>query len=334
MTGFEAADNAQPDFTASRYTGDAVAGKAAVPLEVADRFWRALGHPDAADDDELFTDDDIRALSLVTDGWATVDPDNRQAALDLVLQSVRSLSALLMSVAEAQVALTAGLEQAGLGRRLLDGGTQHWHDGSDLSWLLGYVLRSRQTIDDYRRASDGTEQLAIGFTDLVGYTRLSSDVADDVLADTIAQFQSVAFDAIAESGSRAVKLIGDAVMYVAPTPEGVLEAARTIHADKTRLTLPARTGLAFGRVFKLAGDFYGPAVNLASRLAGVGKPNQILANESLVDHIETANEFVFGITDLKGLGPTPTFVVAAQHLCKPERHQPPPSRASEKTENL
>lgn len=178
------------------------------------------------------------------------------------------------------------------------------------------MLRSRQTIDDYRRASDGTEQLAIGFTDLVGYTRLIGDVADDVLADTIAQFQSVAFDAIAESGSRAVKLIGDAVMYVAPTPEGVLEAARTIHADKTRLTLPARTGLAFGRVFKLAGDFYGPAVNLASRLAGVGKPNQILANESLVDHIETANEFVFGITDLKGLGPTPTFVVAAQHLCK------------------
>ena len=45
---------------------------------------------------------------------------------------------------------------------------------------------------------------------------------------------------------------------------------------KLRTPLPAAAGVAHGRVMAHSGDFLGPAVNLASRLAELAEPNEIL----------------------------------------------------------
>lgn len=289
-----------------RHTGDSAAELAAVPREVADRLWRALGHPDVDEGDRRFTDDDVRALSLVTEGLTALDPEKRTVGLDLILQEVRLLSAMLGGVAEAEVEFLVKLRRLGLRRRLLDDVVQHGLYDSDLGWLIGYTMRSRLHTLDWHRPATATnthEQLAIGFTDLVGFTALIAAVGDDDIVDVITEFQEVAFDTIAETGARAVKLVGDAVMFVAASPTAVFEAARAIHADRRWSRLPMRTGLAYGRAVRLGGDFYGPAVNLASRLAGAAVPDQILINEPLATRIEGPCKFHTRIIDVRGLGP-------------------------------
>jgi len=44
------------------YTRAEVAARSDVPVELADRMWRALGFADVADDDRSFTDNDVQAL--------------------------------------------------------------------------------------------------------------------------------------------------------------------------------------------------------------------------------------------------------------------------------
>ena len=48
-----------------RLTRLQVAEMAGMPPERTQRLWRALGFPDAADDDPVFTDADVRALELL-----------------------------------------------------------------------------------------------------------------------------------------------------------------------------------------------------------------------------------------------------------------------------
>ena len=50
--------------TDHRFTQVEVAETTGMPLEVARRFWRALGFLDPGDDDPVFTDMDVEALEL------------------------------------------------------------------------------------------------------------------------------------------------------------------------------------------------------------------------------------------------------------------------------
>jgi adenylate cyclase len=50
-----------------RYTRLQVAALAGMPPERTQRLWRALGFPDAADDDPAFTDADIQALGVLSE---------------------------------------------------------------------------------------------------------------------------------------------------------------------------------------------------------------------------------------------------------------------------
>src|SRR3954462_7182452 len=49
-----------------RYTRFQVAERAGMPPERTQRLWRALGFPDAADDDPAFTDADVEALGVLS----------------------------------------------------------------------------------------------------------------------------------------------------------------------------------------------------------------------------------------------------------------------------
>jgi len=62
-------------------------------------------------------------------------------------------------------------------------------------------------------------------------------------------------------------------------PDAALEAAcRLVGELKGRTPLRASAGVAHGRVLAHAGDFLGPAVNLASRLAEIAQPDEVLVD--------------------------------------------------------
>jgi adenylate cyclase len=84
-----------------------------------------------------------------------------------------------------------------------------------------------------------------------------------------------------------VKTIGDEVMYVSDTANAAaLIALRLTERSIGDKLLPeTRAGLAYGSMLSREGDYYGPVVNLASRLTDIARPGEVLASRPLTDGI-------------------------------------------------
>src|SRR6266446_10029006 len=98
------------------------------------------------------------------------------------------------------------------------------------------------------------------------------------LGALVERFEALASDAVAARDGRVVKLVGDAVMFVAVDPSAACDIALTLlerFAGDPAVT--PRGGLAEGRLLARGGDYYGSAVNLASRLGELAVPREVLA---------------------------------------------------------
>lgn len=128
-------------------------------------------------------------------------------------------------------------------------------------------------------AGPGGEIVTIAFADLVGYTELGEDVPPEELGRVTGRLDEVARD-VAHGKVRLVKLIGDAAMFSCPdTPTllgAVLDVVDEMAADGESPRI--RAGVARGPVVSRAGDFYGSAVNLASRITDVARPGSVLTS--------------------------------------------------------
>lgn len=147
------------------------------------------------------------------------------------------------------------------------------------------IRRSR----DARRGSGGLEatMMAVGFIDLVGYTTRTSDAGVRELLDLVLDFEGRAYDTVTDHGGRVVKLIGDEVMFTAPRPADAAAIAVALVNDfRSRGDIAPRGGLAYGDVLAHGGDCYGATVNLASRVADLAVPWEILVTEELASEIE------------------------------------------------
>jgi adenylate cyclase len=266
-----------------RYTSREVAELAGVPVYRARRFWRALGFPNVDDEAVEFTAADVKALvtllRLVSDGVT-----DEQTAL----QMTRSLGQAAARLAESQAELAVGgLDAAGLD------GTQRWRAGHllarrllpDLEHLLVYAWRRQLAAAanrlDHIDHATGAAWLAVGFADLVGFTRLARRVEVAELAELVERFEGGSADLIAHSGGRMVKTLGDSVLFVADTPQVAAETAlRLVEAHAADRTLPEiRVGLAVGPVVSRMGDVFGSTVNLANRLTALAHPDSVLVDE-------------------------------------------------------
>ena len=85
--------------TDHRFTQAEVAETTGIPLEVARRFWRALGFLGRRDDDAVFTDMDVEAVQLFQSMVAMDVID-----LDSAVQMARVIGSSMARIAEAQTA--------------------------------------------------------------------------------------------------------------------------------------------------------------------------------------------------------------------------------------
>jgi class 3 adenylate cyclase len=127
------------------------------------------------------------------------------------------------------------------------------------------------------------------FTDMVGYTVLSQHLGDQKLAEVVSRFEQLAHDIVTGLGGRVVKMIGDEAMFVVPE---VVDAANIglalseAYADDDLLS-DVRVALAVGPVLVQDGDYYGPVVNLASRLVGIAHLRIVLISDEVHAALET-----------------------------------------------
>ncbi|MBM4254379.1 MAG: adenylate/guanylate cyclase domain-containing protein [Deltaproteobacteria bacterium] len=139
-----------------------------------------------------------------------------------------------------------------------------------------------------------TTTLAILFADISGSTRLYETLGDALARQKVADCLSVLSEAIQQRGGTVIKTIGDEVMSTFPSAEVAVQAACAMQeslAERAALSkspLTIRVGLHYGPALVEAADVFGDAVNLAARIVGLAKANQILTSRQTVDTLPTS----------------------------------------------
>lgn len=280
-----------------RYTADELAAKVGMERDLAARFWRALGFADVGEDERIFTDEDADALSI-----ADAAIQLGLASPELAIQTTRVLGSSLARIAEAMLS-------NGIGADAPPEEAELFALEADVTMaaqarLLEYVWRRHLQAAGRRRLMadrpDGpTLPLAVGFADLVGFTAISQQVSERELAQMVGRFEALAFDQVAVHGGRVAKMIGDEVMFVVDDVAAAVSTALALadaYASDDVLS-DVRVGLAYGEVLALEGDYYGPVVNLASRIVNIAFPGSVLVSESV--HGALADDPRFGFHSLR-----------------------------------
>ena len=287
-----------------RYTFEEACRRASFDADAAQRLWRALGFPDMPPDERLFRDEDVEALITLRRQIESTILDVGENYEQLV-QIVRVVAGSLAKIAEIESDALASavrdrreeaVPEDEIAARLADS-----LDWSRLSRLIDYVLRLQLRASARRKltAGDpqaiGAEDLAVGFVDLVGYTALSQELEPEELGALVTRFEELAYDTVAEYGGRVVKTIGDEVMFVTADAAGAARIAlRLSERSAVDELLPeARAGLASGTVLAQEGDYYGPVVNLASRMVELARPGSVLASSEFRDSLGDDPGFVW-----------------------------------------
>lgn len=292
-----------------KYSGRELAERAGLPLDFLLQSRRALGLPPVDADEPAWSDADLAAAESVKrfrdagipedalieitrvlgEGTSRLAPTITGAFAETYLEpgdNERDVALRYAEMAEALLPLVSPVLEAALGAHVRE---------SARRGIIGHaeLQRGRLAAED---------QASVCFADLVGFTRLGGDIGPEELGKIARQLAELAGD-VANAPVQLIKTIGDAAMFVSQEPPALVAAALELVQAVERADLPAvRAGVASGPVLNRAGDFYGHAVNLASRVTGIARPSSVLCTEEVRDAAE--DDFVWssaGRFRLKGV---------------------------------
>jgi adenylate cyclase len=263
----------------------------------------------------VFTERDLRAATQLL-GRAELD----SLQVDRLIQQVQTVSGSMARIAAVEADAVAdviqrmresGMPPDEVALALVD--SVRW---DDLAELIDYEHRVQLRAAIWRRLTlDAAPDTAIGvgFADLAGYTNTTRHLEPHEIAALVTRWEDVAFDVVTAHGARVVKTIGDEVMFVGLPDEVVAAALALCKAAATDpALLSVRGAVAAGPVVSYNGDFYGPVVNLASRLTDLAKADEILAAGELRPLLadDTRYQWVsHGVHRLRGIGAVETFAL-------------------------
>ena len=305
-----------------------LAARAGVRVEVVLSLWRTLGVIVPDEDRPMFSDRDAEFTTFILQ----TNPVGSHGD-----ELLRVLGSSLTRVAEAAVAVYVqtvepemdlpDVDIAVWAKEMADVTAAAMRLGDSMGTIFSHhmrdaILRQRAAQSDV--ADRSLHRLAVGFIDLVGFTPLSLRTSPAKLLGLISQFEAKAFEVASGHNGRIVKHIGDEVMFVALDPDAGCAIARDITAAYSEGIEP-RGGLAFGDVITRHGDYYGTVVNLASRLAELAVPGEVLVNGSVAT--SASKQFAFrpaGRRLLKGFDePLEVFSLDMVAPAPPGRSTPP-----------
>lgn len=290
-----------------RFTQAEAAARAGIPLEAWTRIWRACGFPDPGPDARVCTEEDVEMLRTFEAGAALLGED-------VVIQVARVIGSSMARVADATIAAFV-VNVAGPSLEDDPGGLTLARANTEAVTLLRQAAGAMDVIFRHhvellqRPLSPGdqtTQQLAVGFVDLVGSTALAQRLSINELGAALAEFDELASDVVVAAGGRVVKLIGDEVMFVVADPSAACETALALAAriaDHPRLP-PVRGGVAFGAVLSRDGDYFGPVVNLAARVVKLAPPGAVFVSADVRDAVDRYRFTPVGAREVKGIEET------------------------------
>lgn len=254
----------------------------------------ATGLPPVKPDEAAFSERALLGLSMFSSGAQLFGED-------ATLRFARVVGASLARVAEAAVSLflvnVEGpiREHEGSGLVLAKANLEAIGALEHVSTMMRGLFRAHMEIAIRRlRLARGKEligsgRFAVGFVDLVGFTPLSRLVPSRDLATLVERFEDTAHDVATARDGRIVKVIGDEVMFVSVDAAAACDIALTLVERLCRdTTVTPRGGLAYGEMLLRGGDYYGPIVNLAARIAEQAVPNELLVTPEVAAHADGA----------------------------------------------
>jgi adenylate cyclase len=145
------------------------------------------------------------------------------------------------------------------------------------------------------------------FLDITGYTRLTEERGDAAAADLAASLAHLVERVSRQRGGKAVKWLGDGVMFYFERPgEAPLAALEMVEGLAAQDLPPAHVGLHAGPVVFQEGDYFGRTVNMASRIADYARPGEVVVSDAVV-RVAQSDEVAFadiGDVELKGASGT------------------------------
>jgi adenylate cyclase len=298
---------------------------AGLSAETGIMIWRALGFPTPPQDATAFTEQDAAALRDIKELLDSefVDEEMVVHLSRAVGQTMGRLAGWLVDVwllrlAEgllrpgetvtdetvARVIETTHGLLPGFERLLLQG----WRRQLAASGIRAMTATAAATADP----AAGTARLAVGFADVVSFTRLSRQMDGDTLAAFVERFEMATTEICADLGGRIIKTLGDEVLFCADDPGAAAEMAlRIAERSESDEGFPrVRVGLAYGEVILRLGDVFGTPVNLAARLTSVAYPSAVLVDTALSAAVAGTYETVsLRPRALQGLGKVRLWVL-------------------------
>jgi adenylate cyclase len=153
------------------------------------------------------------------------------------------------------------------------------------------ALQAWQRLAESQDRGRGKVDVAILFTDLVGFSSWSLKAGDSATLRLLREVSEAIEPPIVEHRGEVVKRLGDGLMAAFWDAPSAVDAAfvageriGSIEAEGYRPRL--RTGIHLGRPRKLGGDYIGVDVNIAARLAEAAKPDEILVSGRALETLE------------------------------------------------
>jgi adenylate cyclase len=167
-------------------------------------------------------------------------------------------------------------------------------DRKSLLAELGFAgLQVWQSLSESAGRGRGTQEMAVMFTDLVGFSSWALKAGDEpalaLLREVGARVESV----IVGHEGRIVKRLGDGVMATFLSSQAAVEAALDAQAAVEEIEIDGyrpsmRAGVHWGSPRKLGGDYLGVDVNIAARVGDAARPGQILVSDALLARIDAS----------------------------------------------
>lgn len=161
--------------------------------------------------------------------------------------------------------------------------------------LLGELglsaLQVWQRLAESQDRGRGKVDVAILFTDLVGFSSWALEAGDRAAIRLLREFSEAVEPPILDRRGEVVKRLGDGVMAAFWDAQSATEAAfvaaeraSSIEVEGYRPQL--RTGIHLGRPRKIGGDYLGVDVNIAARLSQAAKPGEILISDRILEGLD------------------------------------------------
>jgi adenylate cyclase len=185
---------------------------------------------------------------------------------------------------------TAGHDSAGTIARMAD---RMFDDDAMVTRELSLgALQIWQSMLDRVGRGAGDAEMAILFTDLVGFSSWAVSAGDDDALALLRQVAQATEGPILAARGRVVKRLGDGLMAVFPTAQAafvaVCDAQQRLDGVEVAGFRPVlRAGIHCGRPRSIGGDYLGVDVNIAARLVERASGGEVLVSDAAVAQLDT-----------------------------------------------